>query len=78
MSAIPVGPAQVLRGAREATTEATLRPLRAAGIEKLKDLLRVCRARHRYRRDLRRLLRVGPHMMDDIGLDLHQARSLAL
>jgi uncharacterized protein YjiS (DUF1127 family) len=30
--------------------------------------------RRRYRSDLRRLLRVGPHMIADIGLTLEQAR----
>jgi uncharacterized protein YjiS (DUF1127 family) len=29
--------------------------------------------RRRYRRDLKRLLRVGPHMIDDIGLTLEEA-----
>ena len=32
------------------------------------------RTRRRFRRDLRRLLEVGPHMVADIGLTLDEAR----
>jgi uncharacterized protein YjiS (DUF1127 family) len=36
--------------------------------------LREWRRRLRYRRDLRRLSRSGPHLIDDIGLTLEEAR----
>ena len=36
-------------------------------------LLRLWRERGRYRRDLARLVFVGPHMLNDIGLTLDQA-----
>lgn len=32
------------------------------------------RTRRRFRRDLKRLLRVGPHMLADIGLTLEEAQ----
>jgi uncharacterized protein YjiS (DUF1127 family) len=37
-------------------------------------VLSVWRARRHYRRELRRLLDVGPHMIADVGLTLDQAR----
>lgn len=36
--------------------------------------VQVWRARIRYRRDLQRLVKVGPHMIDDIGLTISEAR----
>ena len=38
------------------------------------QILSVWRARWHYRRELRRLLAVGPHMIADIGLTLEQTR----
>jgi uncharacterized protein YjiS (DUF1127 family) len=35
--------------------------------------LRLWRLRRRFRADLRRLSEVGPHLIDDIGLDLKEA-----
>ena len=40
------------------------------------DFKAICtawRRRRDYRRDVKRLLRVGPHMIEDIGLTLEQA-----
>jgi uncharacterized protein YjiS (DUF1127 family) len=45
-----------------------LRPIR------LRDAIRVLERRLRYRRDLQRLLALGPHMIADIGLTLEEAR----
>lgn len=44
---------------------------------RVRDLKAACaawRKRRGYRRDLQRLLRVGPHMLADIGLTLEEAR----
>jgi uncharacterized protein YjiS (DUF1127 family) len=38
------------------------------------EIFSVWRARWHYRRELRRLLAVGPHMIADIGLTLEQTR----
>jgi uncharacterized protein YjiS (DUF1127 family) len=40
----------------------------------LKALWSLWRERRRYRADLKRLLKVGPHMIADIGLALETAR----
>jgi uncharacterized protein YjiS (DUF1127 family) len=42
--------------------------------ERLFHLLRSWRARRHYRRELGRLLKVGPHMISDIGLTLEDAK----
>jgi uncharacterized protein YjiS (DUF1127 family) len=42
--------------------------------QRLAEIFSVWRARRHYRRELRRLLAVGPHMIADIGLTLEQTR----
>ncbi|NIA70288.1 hypothetical protein HBA54_16900 [Pelagibius litoralis] len=37
-------------------------------------VLRVWARRHAYRRDLARLLDAGPHLIRDMGLDVHRVR----
>lgn len=39
----------------------------------LKTIWTAWRRRRDYRRDVKRLLRVGPHMIEDIGLTLEEA-----
>ena len=77
MPAIRTCPAHALRNAPEPAITRAIRAVRAAGFGDVCATIRVCLERHRYRRDLRRLLRVGPHMIDDIGLTrpkaLHEA-----
>jgi uncharacterized protein YjiS (DUF1127 family) len=74
MPAIRIRPSQALWNVTEVVIYQVPRVMAAAGIEALQTGFRDCRARHRYRRDLRRLLRVGPHMIADIGLSQVQAR----
>jgi uncharacterized protein YjiS (DUF1127 family) len=42
--------------------------------EPLSHILGTWRVRRRYRQELRRLMKVGPHMIADIGLKLEDAR----
>ena len=42
--------------------------------EPLSHILSAWRERRQYRQELRRLMRVGPHMIADIGLKLEDAR----
>lgn len=42
-------------------------------VRKIRPLLREWRRRRRFRADLRRLLEIGPHMIDDIGLAYEDA-----
>ncbi len=73
MPAIRTSPAHALRNAPEPAIYRVLQAVRAAGIGDARAAIRACLERHRYRRDLWRLLRVGPHMIDDIGLTRSQA-----
>jgi uncharacterized protein YjiS (DUF1127 family) len=43
------------------------------GIRKIKPLLAVWRRQYRFRADLRRLLKVGAYMIEDIGLSHEEA-----
>jgi uncharacterized protein YjiS (DUF1127 family) len=43
----------------------------------LRDAARAAAERACYRQELRRLLELGPHLIDDIGLTLEEARSEA-
>ena len=70
MSAIRTCPAHAPRNAPE---PAITRAVRAVGIGNARAAIRACFDRHRYRQDLRRLLRAGPHMIDDIGLTRSEA-----
>jgi len=58
-----------------------LRPLSPTGLIPVPQVVRKTeplpwrwRRRRRYRAELARLLKVGPHMIDDIGLGLEEAR----
>jgi uncharacterized protein YjiS (DUF1127 family) len=42
--------------------------------EPLSRILSAWRERRQYRQELRRLMKVGPHMIADIGLKLEEAR----
>ncbi len=66
-------PAHALRNAPEPAITRVLRAVGAAGIGDARAAIRACLERHRYRQDLRRLLRAGPHMIDDIGLTRPEA-----
>lgn len=47
------------------------RPL--SKLAEIRPLLDAWRRRHRYRRELKRLLRSGPHLVEDIGLSRQHA-----
>ncbi len=73
MPAIRTCPAHALRNAPEPAIYRVLQAVRAAGIGDAWAAALACLERHRYRQELRRLLRVGPYMIDDIGLTHAQA-----
>ncbi len=73
MPAIRTCPAHALRNAPEPAIYRALQTARAAGIGDARAAIRAGLERHRYRRDLRRLLRVGTHMINDIGLTRSEA-----
>lgn len=64
-------------GLRNGTEPAICRTIRIVGVAGIGDAWAAARTyldRSRYRRELRRLLRVSPHMIEDIGLSREQAR----
>jgi uncharacterized protein YjiS (DUF1127 family) len=67
-------PAHALRNAPEPAIYRAVRAVGAVGIGDARAAIRDYLERHRYRRDLRRLLRAGPHMIDDIGLTRSEAQ----
>ena len=73
MSAIRSCTAYTPRNATEHAIDRAIQTLRAVGIGELRAAIHAGLERYRYRRELRRLLRVGPHMIDDVGLDRDQA-----
>ncbi len=73
MPAIRTCPAQAQRNLVEPAITRAIRAVGVAGIADAQAAIRACLERHRYRRELRRLLRVAPHMIDDIGLTRPQA-----
>ncbi len=70
-------PAHALRNAPEPAICRILQTVRVVGIGEARAAIRACLERHRYRQDLRHLLRAGPHIIDDIGMTrpeaLHEA-----
>ena len=68
MAAIRTESAQALRNLRGPIIYRTLWAIGAAGIGDAWATIRAGLERHRYRQELRRLLRVGPHMIADVGL----------
>ena len=52
----------------------TLRPAKRFDIRYFLPPLAEWRQRRQFRTDLRRLLKVGPHMIEDIGLDQEEAQ----
>jgi uncharacterized protein YjiS (DUF1127 family) len=73
MAAIRTGSAQSMRNVGEPVIYRTLWAVGAAGIGDAWAIIRAGLERHRYRQELRRLLRVGPHMIADVGLTQAQA-----
>jgi uncharacterized protein YjiS (DUF1127 family) len=74
MSAIRICPTQTLPSGTEPAIHRAIRAIGAAGFTDAWAAISACLERYRYRQQLRRLLRVGPHMIDDIGLTQTQAR----
>ena len=73
MSAIRTCSAHALRNGTEPPMYRAIQAVGAAGIGDAWAAALACLERHRYRQELRRLLRVGPYMIDDIGLTHAQA-----
>ncbi len=68
MSAIQACPAYAPRDRSVTATHRAIQALRAALVVDAPTAIRACLEHYRSRRALRRLLRVGPHMIADIGL----------
>jgi len=77
MSTIRTYPAHAPRIGIDPAINRAIRTVGTAGIGTAWATIRVCLERYRYRHELRRLLRVGPHMIADIGLSRGQARNEA-
>ena len=74
MPAIRTCRSYALRNGTEPAFYRTIRIVGVAGIGDAWTAIHTGLARYRYRRELRRLLRVSPHMIEDIGLSREQAR----
>lgn len=73
MSAKVHSPRAALFISPELRAEASLPALARVGPGCLRARLTLWRQRQRYRRELRRLLRTGPHLVEDAGLSWGEA-----